>query len=73
MLSFNPEIEEQFVKYFELHLIENHDSIHFSLSGIWEDLSGRCCLFIPPENIRKPKGFMTISGGTDKQHGAVMG
>ena len=30
------------------------------------------CLSIPPENIRKPKGFMIFSGGIDKQHRAVM-
>ena len=31
------------------------------------------CLSIPPENIRKPKGFMMFSGSIDKQHRAVMG
>ena len=28
-----------------------------------------CRLSIPPENIRKPKGFLMFSGGIDKQHG----
>ena len=27
---------------------------------------------IPPENIRKPKGFLMFSGGIEKQHRAVM-
>ena len=27
---------------------------------------------IPPENMRKPKGFL-FSGGIEKQHRAVMG
>ena len=27
----------------------------------------------PPENIRKPKGFLMFSGGIEKQHRAVMG
>ena len=30
-------------------------------------------LSIPPENIRKPKGFLMFSGGLDKQHWAVIG
>ena len=30
-------------------------------------------LFIPPENIRKPNGFLMFSGGIEKQHRAVMG
>ena len=28
---------------------------------------------IPPENIRKPLGFLVFSGGIEKQHRAVMG
>ena len=32
-----------------------------------------CCLSIPPENIRKPKGFLMFSGGADKQHQVVNG
>ena len=28
---------------------------------------------IPPENIRKPSGFLMFSGGIDKQHRAAMG
>ena len=28
---------------------------------------------IPPENIRKPLGFLMFSGGIEKQHRAVMG
>ena len=31
----------------------------------------RCCLSIPPENIRKPLGFLMFSRGIDKQHRAV--
>ena len=27
-----------------------------------------CCFSIPPENIRKPKGFLMFSGGIGKQH-----
>ena len=30
-------------------------------------------LSIPPENIKKPKGFLMFSGGIEKQHRAVMG
>ena len=32
----------------------------------------RCCLSIPPENIRKPLGFLMFSGDIDKQHRALM-
>ena len=28
---------------------------------------------MPPENIRKPKGFLIFSGGKEKQHRAVTG
>ena len=28
--------------------------------------------YLPPENIRKPLGFLMFSGGIDKQHRAVM-
>ena len=28
---------------------------------------------MPPENIRKPLGFLMFSGGMEKQHCAVMG
>ena len=31
----------------------------------------RCCLSIPPENIRQPLGFLMFSRGIDKQHRAV--
>ena len=34
--------------------------------------TAQCRLSIPPENIRKPEGFL-FSGGTDKQHRTVMG
>ena len=27
-----------------------------------------CCFSIPPENIRKPLGFLMFSGGIEKQH-----
>ena len=30
-------------------------------------------LSTPPENIRKPEGFLTFSGGIEKQQWAVMG
>ena len=36
-------------------------------------ITAQCCLSKPPENIRKPKGFLKLSGGIEKQHGAVMG
>ena len=29
-------------------------------------------LFLPPENIRKPKGFLMFSGGMEKQDRAGM-
>ena len=29
-------------------------------------IAARCCFSIPPENIRKPKGFFMFSGGIDK-------
>ena len=32
-----------------------------------------CCFAIPPENIRKPEGFLMFSGGIEKQHGAIIG
>ena len=32
-----------------------------------------CCLSIPPENIRKPLGFLMYSVGKDKQHRPVLG
>ena len=35
--------------------------------------AGCCCLSIPPENIRKPKDFLVLSGSIDKQHLTVMG
>ena len=35
-------------------------------------LTARCCFSIPPENIRKPLGFLMFSGGIKKQHRAVM-
>ena len=38
-----------------------------------QPITARSCLSIPPENIRKPKGFLLFSGGIDKQHQAVMG
>ena len=38
-----------------------------------EPVTARCCVSIPPENIRKPLGFLMFSGGIEKQHRAVMG
>ena len=38
-----------------------------------EPITAQCCLSIPLENIKKPKGFLMFSGGIDKQHRAVMG
>ena len=35
-------------------------------------VSSPCCFSMPPENIRKPKGFLMFSGGIEKQHQAVM-
>ena len=32
----------------------------------------RCCLSIPPENMRNSEGFLMFSGGIDKQHQALM-
>ena len=32
----------------------------------------RCCLSTPPENIRKPLGFLMFLGGIDKQKRTVM-
>ena len=37
-----------------------------------QPITARCCFSIPPENIRKPVGFL-FSGGIEKQHQAVMG
>ena len=35
-------------------------------------ITARCCLSIPLENIRRPKGFLMFTGTIDKQHRAVM-
>ena len=40
---------------------------------MFKPIAAQCCFSIPPENIRKPKGFLTFSGGIEKQHRAVMG
>ena len=31
-------------------------------------MTAQCCFSIPPENIRKPLGFLMFSGGIEKQH-----
>ena len=36
-------------------------------------ITTRCCFSTPPENIRKPKGFLMFSGGMGTQHWPVMG
>ena len=39
------------------------------VSKLWrkEPIKVWCCLSIPPEDSRKPKGFLMFSGGIDKQ------
>ena len=46
-----------------LFLLVNFNPLH----------TAQCCLSVPPENIRKPLGFLIFLGGIDKQHRAVMG
>ena len=36
-------------------------------------ITARCCLSIPPENIKKPLGFLMFSRDIDKQNWTVMG
>ena len=36
-------------------------------------ITARYCLSIPPENIRKPLGFLMFPEGIDKQYRTVMG
>ena len=36
-------------------------------------ITARYCLSIPPENIRKPLGFLMFLRGIDKQHMAEIG
>ena len=54
------------------------DIISFKDPQIWQDvlktskalfikpITAWCCFSIPPENIRKPKGFLMFSGGIEK-------
>ena len=49
------------------------EEVEISSIEFAQPITARCCLSIPPENIRKPKGFLVFSGGIDKQHRAVMG
>ena len=42
------------------------------LLQVAQPITARCCFSIPPENIRKPKGFIFFSGCIEKQHRAVM-
>ena len=43
------------------------------LVGSFNPLQPGVAFLYPPENIRKPKGFLIFSGGIEKQHGALMG
>ena len=54
------------------HNIEAEDLSKFYYFQ-FNSLQPRVAFLYPPENIRKPKGFLTFSGGIEKQHQAVMG
>ena len=40
---------------------------------LFNQLQPSVAFFIPPEKIRKPKGFLMFSEGIEKQHRTVMG
>ena len=42
------------------------------LESFDELITAQCCFFIPPENIRKLKGFLMFLEGIGKQHKTVM-
>ena len=47
-------------------------SLHNNKCNI-KPIPARCCFSIPPENIRKPVGFLIFSVGIEKEHWVVMG
>ena len=40
---------------------------------IYQLIYSQCTLSLPPENIRKPEGFLMFSGGSEKVHWEQMG
>ena len=46
---------------------------NIELNFMNQPITAQCCFSIPPENIKKPLGFLMFSGGIEKPHGAVMG
>ena len=49
----------------------------FRFSGvgrnIYQHISSKCSHFTPPENIRKPTGFLMFPGGIKKEYWEEMG
>ena len=39
-----------------------------SVKRHFKPICSQCTLSLPPENIRKPYGFLMFSGGTEKVH-----
>ena len=54
---------------------ENHGRVSKVSQKCYLDLThySPVLLFYIPENIRKPKSFLMLSAGIEKQHRAVMG
>ena len=50
---------DNFYKNFQLNV--NRKSLH-------EPIRSQCTLSLPPENIRKPWGFLMLSGGRERMH-----
>ena len=56
------------IQFLKMMLIQNLDFSKIALTHY-----NRVLLSIPPENTRKPLGFLMFSGDIEKQHRAVMG
>ena len=54
----------------KLRFIEGKIEYSLILTLNWTHLTHytRYCFSVPPEKIRKPKGFLMFSGGIEKQH-----
>ena len=44
-----------------------------SVISLINPIFSQCTLFLPPENIRKPYGFLMFSGGRESVHWEQMG
>ena len=49
------------------------NNVYLTNKLLYEPITVRCCFPIPPENIRKPLGFLMFSGGIEKHDRAIMG